>query len=848
MKCECKVTDLRICLMKEPFGVLPADPVFSFRFGSVIPGEKQTHYRIRASKGKNDFDRGVYPVDTGYIASSCCTGIRIKNAAFEYGALYYWSVDVKTNRKNVYSSVPAVFSTAPENIGKSRGIWCENDPYFAFFSGDFRLDGGFDKVALTVSASSPEPSRQFVCTASVNGTETGVTSSRLGKTPDGKTALYYNTFDITNLCKTGENTVSALCHTEEDKKFFCTVYAFGKDGSMRVLTDTSDGKWRAFDGDKTCRPDNSVGTHYYKAYAANADTAYLPDNAPDLWSEAADKGLMFEGYEARPAYTPPVRRHIIPAAKIQKTDGGYDIDLGFETVGGISAVFSSGVTEVDAFFGEEKNGDGTAKHKMNTGNVYHEKYRLSEGLNTVATPDMLTYRYVTLKGDAELRSFNGLELRADFDGRASSFDSDNELLNRLYAFTKRTVEATTQDLYVDSQSRERGAYEGDMLINMLCSYCFYPEYAIPRFSAEYIYTHRTWPAEYILLTPVIAYADYMHTGDKTSLEKYYPILKQNNFSHNEGAEGLIHSGNSSQQGTDAVLTDWPPSERDGYDTAVKYNTVLNCVAALSYTALSCCARALGLSSDADEFEKRAQKLKKAVMKHTYDKEKGAFCDGLYDNGEKSTHCSQHASAYALYCGVCGVTAAKKAASFIKKAGKIKMSVYGAFFLLAGLYKNGFDKTANVLLLDADTSDGARTWAYMLDRLGATLAAEAWNPKNKPNMTFSHPWASAPARCIVSGIFGIEPLLPGFEKFRVKFGRSGINRANITLPTVRGEIKAAFDGDVYTLCVPTGCTAEVCLKAGKNKSLIINGKRKGTESKNGVFEFTVQGGEYRFEIS
>ena len=846
MKNENTVKDLKVCFLKEPFGIDPADAVFSFRLESDIPGEKQTHYRIKAAKGSSDIERGVYPVDTGYIASSCCTGIRIKNAAFEYGALYYWSVEVKTNRNNVYFSSPSAFSTSPENIGSARGIWCGGDPYFAYFRGGFTFDGDYDKIALTVSAASPEPSRQFVCTVTVNKTETGVTSSRLGKTPDGKPVIYYNTFDITELCKAGENTVTALCHTDHDKKFFCTVYAFGKDGSSRPLTDTSDGKWLAFDGDRTYRPDNSVGTHYYIAYAANVDTAYLPDNASELWSAPTDKGLMFHGYEARPAYTPRIYRHAFPAAKITKTEDGHSVDLGCETVGGVQAVFSSDDADIEAFFGEEKNKDGSVKYRMNTGNVYYEKYRLTGGINTVETPDLLTYRYCEFKGKAELVSCSGLEIRADLDDHASSFDSDNELLNRLYAFTKRTVEATTQDLYVDSQSRERGAYEGDMLINMLCSYCFYPEYAIPRFSAEYIYTHRTWPAEYILLTPVIAYADYLYTGDRSSLEKYYNILKQNNFSHNEGREGLIHSGNTAQQGLDAVLTDWPPSERDGCDTAVKYSTVLNCVAALSYSAMASCARALGRRPDAAEFEFRAQKLKKAVMKYLYDREKGAFCDGLYENGQKSPHFSQHASAYALYCGVCGKTAAKKAASFIKKAGKIKTSVYGAFFLLLSLYKNGFDKIANALLLDEDVTDGARTWAYMLERLGATITTEAWNPANKPNMTFSHPWASAPACCIVSGIFGIEPLSPGFEKFAVKFGKSGIKRANITVPTVRGAVKAAFNGETYSLFVPTGCTAAVTVKAGKNRRLFIDGKPSGKSCKNGAFGFVLQSGEHRFE--
>ena len=840
------ITDLKVCLMKEPFGVLPEDITFSFRASYGKPEARQTHYRITAAKGKNGFERGEFAADTGFVASSACTGIRIKNAAFVHGALYYWSVDVIFDDGTEISSAPSFFSTAPDDIGAARAIWCEGDPYFAFFRSGFSVGKTFDKVGLTVCASSPETSRQFVCTVCVNGEEVGVTPSRHGKTPDGRAVLYYKSFDITKRVKNGANTAEALCGTDEDKRFFCTVYGFDSGGDIRILTDTSDETWSAFNGDRTFRPDNSVGTHYYKAYAANTDTAYLPENAPELWSAPADKGPMFGGCTAYPAYTPAIFRHEVPAAGITRTCDGYLIDLGCEIIGGVRAVFTaSEPEEIEAFYGEEKNADGTVKYKMNTGNVYYEKFRLCVGTQTVSTPDLLTFRYVEFKGKAELFSVCGLEIRADNDNSASSFDSDNKLLNRLYALTKRTVEAASQDLYVDSQSRERGAYEGDMLVNMLCSYCFYPEYSIPRFSAEYIYTHRTWPAEYLLLTPLIAYADYMYSGDISSLEKYYPIIKNNKFSANEGKEGLIHSGNFSQQGENAVLTDWPPSERDGYDTSVKYNTVLNCVAALSYTVLSLCARALGKKPDAEGFDKNAKKLKKAIVKYLFDKEKGCFCDGLYGSGEPSPHHSQHASAYALYCGVCGKNEAKKAASFIKAAGKIKMSVYGAFFLLAGLYKNGFDGTANALLLDNDESDGARTWAYMLDILGATLTAEAWNAKNKPNMTFSHPWSSAPAYCITGGIFGIGPILPGFEKFAVRFGRCGVNRASVTVPTVRGAIKAAFDGDAYSVTVPTGCTAEISVKTGK-KTLYHNGTPTDASVKNGVRTVTVQSGEHRFE--
>ena len=70
------------------------------------------------------------------------------------------------------------------------------------------------------------------------------------------------------------------------------------------------------------------------------------------------------------------------------------------------------------------------------------------------------------------------------------------------------------------------------------------------------------------------------------------------------------------------------------------------------------------------------------------------------------------------------------AATIAEQGKIRTSVYGSFFLLKGLYDSGNGHVANALLLDDDTSEGARTWAYMLYELGATITSEAWNPMKR----------------------------------------------------------------------------------------------------------------------
>ena len=141
-----------------------------------------------------------------------------------------------------------------------------------------------------------------------------------------------------------------------------------------------------------------------------------------------------------------------------------------------------------------------------------------------------------------------------------------------------------------------------------------------------------------------------------------------------------------------------------------------------------------------------------------------------------------------------------------------MSIYGTFFLLEGLYRSGHGNAATGILEASEAVSGPHSWAHVLDGLGCTVTPEAWDPAAKPNMTFSHPWGCAPACAIVEGIFGLEPLSPGFRDFRFAPEFSGLGRASLSLPTASGVISASFDGAAGTvsLFVPFGSRANVFL--------------------------------------
>jgi hypothetical protein len=251
------------------------------------------------------------------------------------------------------------------------------------------------------------------------------------------------------------------------------------------------------------------------------------------------------------------------------------------------------------------------------------------------------------------------------------------------------------------------------------------------------------------------------------------------------------------------IVDWPPSERDGYDMTLKYKTVVNLFHYRALAIMSSIADILGKSSDAAMFRARSELVRSSIVSRLLDRERGLFVDG-----EGSAHASLHANMFALAFGVIPEANRASILTFVKSKG-MSTSVYGAQFLLEGLYNYGEDAHALTLL----TARGQRSWAHMIYDLGATVTHEAWDPLIKPNEDWNHAWGAAPANIIPRWLMGVQPLTGGFETFLVAPLVGDLSWAELRLPTVRGEIFVRVDrskGDAHRLSlrVPANSAAVV----------------------------------------
>jgi alpha-L-rhamnosidase len=427
-----------------------------------------------------------------------------------------------------------------------------------------------------------------------------------------------------------------------------------------------------------------------------------------------------------------------------------------------------------------------------------------------------------------------------FENENSAFISSDSVLNKVWDISKYTIKATSfAGLYIDGD-RERIPYEADAYINQLGHYYTDREFSLARRTNEYFIDHPTWPTEWILQTVLMFYNDLMYTGNYESVGNFYIELNHKTLIEIARSDGLISSKNVTDDimiklgFTDAKerirdIVDWPPSqkdtgwqlatsngERDGYDM-VEINTVVNAFHYRSLVLMSQIAGYLGKTADSVMFRNQSVKVKKAINEKLFDRVKGIYIDG-----EFSDHSSLHANMMVLAFDIVPEENRKTVIQFIKSRG-MACSVYGAQFLLEGLYKAGESDYALSLM----TSTHDRSW-YNMIRSGSTMTMEAWDMKYKPNSDWNHAWGAAPANIIPGFMWGIRPAAPGYSKAVIRPQLGNLTYSQISVPTIRGNIVAEFSKSgksaEYMIIIPANMECDFTIDTVNNLTITQGGKK------------------------
>jgi len=524
-------------------------------------------------------------------------------------------------------------------------------------------------------------------------------------------------------------------------------------------------------------------------------------------------GAKLQAYQTA-AY--PLRVTEVNPVSLKKAGQVYRADFGKDAFGQLKLTLSADrqIDSVIIHLGEMLNADGSiSRHPPGTIRYARYAIKVLKGIHTyrltirkdarntknaaVRMPDYIgevtPFRYAEIEGYpgvVQLADITQLSVHYFFDDQAATFYSSDSTLNAVWDLCKYSIKATSfTGTFIDGD-RERIPYEADAYIAQLGDYAVNKEYTLARNSSEYLITHPTWPTEWILQSVLIAWHDYLYTGDIRSVEKNYNDLKAKSLMALQDSTGLIstRAGKMTKEVLASVhysedlkdIVDWPHGTETDNFVFTNYNAVVNAFYYKDLVILKTLASDLGKKDEAAFFDQKAKVVKAAYKKAFFDPARRVYVDGIGTN-----HASLHANMFALAFGLVDENNKKDVLAFIRSRG-MACSVYGAQFLLDAVYDAG-DGDYGLSLL---TSKSDRSWFNMI-RAGSTITMEAWDNKYKSNQDWNHVWGAAPANIISRKLMGIEPLTPGWGSFRVKPQIGGLTFARIDVPTVKGTIHAAY---------------------------------------------------------
>jgi len=544
------------------------------------------------------------------------------------------------------------------------------------------------------------------------------------------------------------------------------------------------------------------------------------------------KGLL-RGRGSRYAVAPlPVQRTAVaPAQFTEVSSGHYFVDFGRVAFAGLELTVPEPEhgRRVTMRMGEARSGAHQIDQAAGVSVRYHEaRIKLARGKHKYVVPltkedarwmpkgigPVMPFRFVEiLNAPRGLKAPHVRQQMAHypFDHSAAHFNCSEPRLNAIWELCKYTMKATSfAGIFVDGD-RERKPYEADAYINQLGWYYCAGEYALPRYSHEYLIRHPTWPTEWIMFSVLMAWEDYLYSGETASLRKFYRDLYAKTLLALARNDGLLEPPprRLPLRHQRAIhirkirnIVDWPVGDRDGYEM-VPVNTVVNAFHVRALERMSRIAGVLGHAADEQRFRAASEQAASSLNDKLFDE-----TTGLYIDGEGSRHSSLHANMFPLAFGVVPKSRCGKVVEFIRSRG-MACSVYAAQFLMDALFENGQTDHALALMV----APGDRSWRHMVEDLGATITFEDWDNNYKPKQDWNHPWGAAPANVLPRQLMGVSPIAPGFSKVMIRPQPGSLAWAESRTPTPRGPITVRFENaETFRLEVeiPVGVSARIGL--------------------------------------
>ena len=840
--------NLRTEYQFNPIGIDSKKPRLSWQIQSEKQNVMQTGYRLQFS-ATSDFVQVFY--DTKIVESPELTQIKYPGPSLSPHQRLYWRVMVLTTQGKSSFSDPAFFETGFMD-SSWEGKFIEPAEKFVSESPCPVLKKKFQLREKPISATLYITALGMY-RAHINGTQIDQDMLAPGWTSYSN-HIQYQTYDVSDMFTKGENMISVILgsgwymgrlawenkrnHYGDRGALLAQLIIKYQDTTTQTIA--TDETWKScesavifseiYDGEKyDARKDSGLG-------AASYDSQY---NAK-LYN-AADFNIIGQN-------TPGVRviDEISPVNVITTPKGDTVLDFGQNMVGWVR-VEANGKKdeEIHLLHGEVMQGGEFFNDNMRTAKT-EAIYILSGNGKETFEPHFtfFGFRYVKVDkypGKVKPENFKGIVISSYLE-YAGSFECSNTKVNKLFQNIIWGQKGNFIDIPSDCPQRdERLGWTGDtqMFAATACynslaapfyakwlkdlAYDQYENGGVPSVIPDVLHNEIASCAwgDAAVIIPMTLYEIYQ---DKHVLEKQYSSMKKwVEYIRNRSRGESIWE-------TDFHFSDW--LSYDGYGlTKVLGATPVPLVATAFYyhstQLLAKAADILGKGKDKDEYEKLANKIKKAFNR-----------EFVTPAGRISGE-TQTAYTLSLHFGLLDKklisVASKHLCELVRREKhRITTGFAGTSYIAHVLSNNSYNEDAYKMLLNEECPG----WLYPVN-MGATTIWERWDSLmpdgtvNPDSMnSFNHYAYGSIGHWLYSNVLGIMPL-QGYSIFQIAPKPSKqLEWAKGCTDTLYGKVTVSweYEKDKFSIeiKIPCNCKAHVILPNAKAQDICHKGEVQQTE--------------------
>lgn len=899
---SCKQVEIRNSrceMLINPLGIEIIEPRLSWEIISREKGVFQTGYHILVASSieKLNNDEGDL-WNSGLVESNQSTYVGYAGAQLSNRNECYWKVKVNTNKGESSWSKPSFWTVGLLDNRDWSADWIGVDRLFdgemldttytrlaaRYLRKEFTVDKKVKKATLYISGLG-------LYEAYINDNKVG--TQVLSPTPtDYKKRVKYNTFDVTNLMKQGENAIGVILG---NGRYFTmryqnsTIPAIEHFGFPKMLSQleieynngeiehiVSDDSWKLTSNGPIRANNEFDGEEYDARMEMPGWTAAGFDDTNWIGVEKVSppEGIL----EAQLNPNIQIMETLKPVSLSEYAPGTYILDMGQNMVGWLSLKVKG------------KEGDRVAlrfaEHLDNNGSLYMDNIRGAKVTDTYTLKGTgeecwepsFTYhgfRYVEIKG------YPGIPTISDFEGKiiydkmsvSGTIETSDSTLNQIYKNAYWGIRGNYRGMPTDCPQRdERMGWLGDRAVGshgesfIFDNNSLYAKWlddiedaqlengSIPDVAPAYwkFYSdNMTWPGAYVIVANML----YEQYGNIEPIRKHYASMKKwlTYMTDKYMVDNIMPKDNYGDwcmppESPELIHSESPDRKTDGavLGTTFYYRMM---------TLMQRFAEVINIPEDVIYFEQKAHAVKNAFNNKYLDK----------DNAQYSNN-TVTANLLPLSYGMVPDDYTDRVFNNIVNKTEtdfkshVSTGLIGIQWLMRGLSDHGRADLAYKIAQNRDYP----SWGYMVEN-EATTIWELWNGNT------ANPAMNSGNHVMLLGdliiwyyeyLAGIKnaPGSIGFERIEMKpYPVKGLNYVKANFHSVKGEIRSSWiknnDEFIWDITIPCNTVAKVYIPAKDQSTITINNVA-ALSYKEAKFEaldndrciFNISSGDYRIKVS